>query len=241
MFLVSWSRVAAPKACLEKTSAYWQASRCCRYTAESALAARRLSRVILSTEDPEIADVGRRCGLEVPFVRPRELSADTTPGFLVVKHALEWMEDHAESFDALCLLQPTNPLRRPEDIDGCFELLEASGADAVVSILAVPAEYNPHWVSFRDAEGHLRLSTGEDAPLPRRQELPPAFHREGSVYVTRRDVIMHDDSLYGSKLVGYLMDPARSINIDTMSDWERAEALLAGVTGNRATLLEGRR
>src|SRR5688572_9897282 len=97
-----------------------------QYTAESALAARRLSRVILSTEDPEIADVGQRCGLEVPFVRPRELAADTTPGFLVVKHALQWMEDHAESFDALCLLQPTNPLRRSEDIDGCVELLEAS-------------------------------------------------------------------------------------------------------------------
>ena len=177
------------------------------YTGESALAARRLSRVILSTEDPEIADVGRRCGLEVPFCPPGGACRRHRPGISGGKHALQWMEEHAESFDALCLLQPTNPLRRPEDIDGCVELLEASGADAVVSILAVPAEYNPHWVYFRGADGHLRLSTGEDAPLPRRQELPPAFHREGSVYVTRRDVIMHDDTLYGTKLLAILWIP----------------------------------
>ena len=143
-----------------------------RSTAESALAARRLSRVILSTEDPEIADVGRRCGLEVPFVRPLELAADSARDCRSSDmHSGGWRS--MPVFDALCLFQPTNPLRRPEDIDGCVELLEASGADAVVSMLPVPAEYNPHWVSFRGAEGHLRLSTGEDAPMPRRQELPP--------------------------------------------------------------------
>jgi CMP-N-acetylneuraminic acid synthetase len=197
-----------------------------QYTAESALAAQHLSRVMLSTEDEEIAELGRRCGLEVPFLRPGELARDETPMLPVAIHAMQFLEAVGDRFDALCLLQPTNPLRRPEEIDGCIKLLGESNADAVVTVLPVPAEYNPHWVYFETPEGGLRLSTGETAPLPRRQELPPAFHREGSIYVTRRDVLVERKSFYGDRLVGYPMDPARSVNIDTMDDWEKAERLL---------------
>lgn len=197
-----------------------------QYTAESALASRRLSRVILTTDDKEIAAVGRSCGLEVPFLRPEQLATDHTPMLPVVQHAIGMLEREGDYFDAACLLQPTNPLRRPEDIDSCIELLESKNADAVVTVLRVPAKYNPHWVYFQDEQGTLRLSTGEDSPLPQRQALPPAFHREGSVYVTRRTVIMEDNSLYGRKLVGYVVDVSRSVNIDEPEDWQRAEALI---------------
>ena len=196
-----------------------------QYTAEAALAARLLSRVILSTEDEEIARVGESCGLEVPFLRPRELAKDETPMLPVVQHAVRWIEDHGERFDAVCLLQPTNPLRRSEDIDECIQLLESTDADAVVTIVPVPAEHNPHWVYFKNGSGLLRLSTGEAAPIPRRQELPPAYHREGSVYVTRRDVLMEANSLYGKSLAGYLIERS-SVNIDGPQDWARAETLL---------------
>ncbi|MCI0730285.1 MAG: acylneuraminate cytidylyltransferase family protein, partial [Chloroflexi bacterium] len=113
-----------------------------QYTAESALAARRLSRVILSTEDEEIAEVGRRCGLDVPFLRPAELAQDDTAALPVVQHALRWLEAQGEWFDAICFLQPTCPLRRAEDIDACITLLEERNADTVVSVLAVPLQYN---------------------------------------------------------------------------------------------------
>src|SRR5438132_5336115 len=109
-----------------------------QYTAEGALASRRLSEVILSTEDYEIAEIGRQCGLKIPFLRPEELAQDDTPMLPVMEHAVKWLEDRGESYDAICLLQPTNPLRRAEDIDGCIELLESSDADAVVTILPVP-------------------------------------------------------------------------------------------------------
>lgn len=198
------------------------------YTAECALAARHVSRVILSTDDAEIAEVGGRCGLEVPFMRPAELAADSTPTLPVIQHAVSWMEAHGEYFDAICQLQPTNPLRRPEDIDACIELLERSGADAVMTILPVPAEYNPHWVYFRTEDEHLYLSTGEVTPIPRRQELPLSFHREGSVYVTRRDVVMEENSLYGKRVIGHLVDAERSVNIDGPQDLKRAELLLSG-------------
>ncbi len=197
-----------------------------QYTAEAALAARHLSRVILTTEDIRVAAVGEGCGLEVPFLRPIELAQDDSPTLPVLQHAVRWLEDRGDYFDAICLLQPTSPLRCPEDIDACIELLETSGGDAVVTILPIPAEYNPHWVYLREGDGRLRLSTGEASPIPRRQQLPPAFYRDGSVYVTRRDVLMDGDSLYGEHLEGYPMDPARSINIDEPKDWERVETLL---------------
>lgn len=199
-----------------------------QYTAEAALSSKYLTRVILSTEDDKIAECGRQCGIDVPFLRPQELARDETPMLPVVEHAIRFMEATGERFDALCLLQPTNPLRKREDIDGCIELLIESGADAVVTVLPVPSEHNPHWVYFKDEAGYLRLSTGEPAPIPRRQELPPAFHREGSVYVTRRDVLIDQGSFYGSRLLGFPIDPARSVNIDTLDDWHRAEKLLAG-------------
>lgn len=198
-----------------------------RYTAEAALAAQRLSHVALTTDDEEIAEVGRMSGINVPFMRPAELAQDGTPMLPVVQHALGWYEARGLRFDAVCLLQPTNPLRTADDIDRCIDLLDQSGADAVVSILAVPAEHNPHWVYFQNEDGSLQLSTGEPAPIARRQDLPPAFHREGSVYVTRRDIVMESNSLYGSRVVGHLMNPEHSINIDDLDDWHRAEAHMA--------------
>lgn len=199
------------------------------YTAQAALASRFLTRVILSTDDAEVAEVGIACGLEVPFLRPRDLAADDTPMLPVVQHAVRWMESQGESFDCVCLLQPTNPLRQAKDIDACIDLLEQSGADGVVTVLEVPSEYNPHWVYFQTREGALHLSTGEVEPISRRQDLPPAFHREGSVYVTRRNVVMCGNSLYGERLVGYRMDPAESVNIDTPEDWQRAVEFLSAV------------
>ena len=198
-----------------------------QYTAEAAFAAKRLSRVILSTEDEEIAEVGRCCGLEVPFMRPTELALDDTPTLPVLQHAARTLEQAGERYDAICLLQPTSPLRHANDIEACIQLLADSCADSVVTVLKVPAEHNPHWVYFRNSDGFLHLSTGETGPIPRRQLLPPAFHREGSVYVTRRDVLMEGNSLFGSKIAAHLLDASRSVNLDTLDDWHRAETLLS--------------
>ncbi|MGE0451328.1 MAG: acylneuraminate cytidylyltransferase family protein [Vicinamibacterales bacterium] len=196
------------------------------YTADAARASIRLSHTILSTDDERIASVGRACGLAVPFLRPADLAADTTPMLPVVRHALEWFESRGDRFDAVCLLQPTSPFRRAADIDRCIERLEETGADSVVTVLPVPPEHNPHWVYFESDNGTLRLSTGEAVPIPRRQDLPPAFHREGSVYVSRRASVLERNSLYGGRTVGYLIDPAHSVNIDDEQDWQTAERLL---------------
>lgn len=196
------------------------------WTADAARGATRLARTILSTDDAEIAEVGRACGLEVPFMRPAELAGDRAPTLPVLEHAVAQLEAAGDRFDAICLLQPTNPLRTSALIDECIATLERTGADCVVTTLPVPAEYNPHWVYFQDARGDLVLATGEAAPIPRRQDLPPAVHREGSVYVTRRDVLVEQHSLYGARVVGVPVEEARCVNIDTLEDWARAEAMI---------------
>jgi len=162
-----------------------------QYSIESALGSKYLTDVVLSTEDPEIAEIGRACGAEVPFLRPVELALDTTPTFPVV------------------------------------QLFIKNNADTLITILSVPFEYNPHWVYFMDNGGNLTLSTGEPNPIPRRQELPPAFHREGSIYITKSSVVLDSQSLYGSKVIGYLMDSENYVNINTLSDWEKAEKLIS--------------
>lgn len=197
-----------------------------QYTAETALASNLLTKVILSTEDEEIASIGSSLGLEVPFMRPVELAQDNTPMLPVAQHAMQEMEASGGKFDYLCLLQPTNPLRTTNDIDTCIELIVQSQADSVVSTLPVPHSYNPHWVYFKDRDNHLYISTGEPSPISRRQDLPEAYIRDGSIYVVKRDVLMNQNSLYGQTILGYHIPESRSINIDTMDDWERAEGML---------------
>ena len=89
----------------------------------------------------------------------------------------------------------------------------------------MPARYHPHWTFLQNGDGSLQPATG--APLvPRRQELAPAFHRDGSIYVTRRSVVLDGNSLYGHRMLGYRTDPDWNVNIDDLDDWARAERLL---------------
>jgi len=201
------------------------------YTARAALGAASLAKVVLSTDDEAIAEAGRAAGLAVPFRRPPELAEDDTPTLPVVQHALRWLARHGEKFDAVCLLQPTSPFRRAETIDACVALLERSGADSVVSVVPVPAEHNPHWVYFRSADGLMTLATGERAPIPRRQALPPAYCRDGSVYVARTDVVLERGTLYGDRVAGFVSQEEDVVNLDEMEDWHRAETLAAARAG----------
>ncbi len=199
-----------------------------QYTIEAAQVAQRLDHVILSTDSAEIAAIGHECGVDMPFMRPADLAQDDTPMLPVIQHAVSSLEALGEVYDLICLLQPTSPLRDAPMIDGCIQLLLERQADSVFTVLPVPFEHNPHWVYFANDEGYLKISTGIRAPIPRRQLLPPAYHREGSVYVSTRAVVMEHNSLYGDRIIGYPVDPTRSVNIDTLEDWALAEQLICG-------------
>ena len=196
-----------------------------QYTVEAADASRLLSRVILSSDDPEIIKVAEDLGLEVPFSRPEEFSRDDTPSLEVVKHTVEFFAAKNEDFDAVCLLQPTTPFRRSGLIDEAIEKFVSGKFDSLLTVREVPVEYNPHW-TFEEKKGRLKISTGEEKIISRRQDLPKAYHRDGAIYLTRTEVIINQNSLYGKK-IGFIDttgDPY--VNIDTLEDWEEAERLV---------------
>lgn len=196
------------------------------YTARAALSARRLARVVLSTDDGEIARVGRECGLEVPFLRPPELARDDTPTLPVLQDVVRRLEKCGECYDAILTLQPTNPLRRPEDIDGSIDLLERTGADSVISFVDA-GEKHPARMKWIDGEGRALdppfAETFEGQP---RQQLPRLYLREGSIYLTRRDVLMERHSIKGEDCRAWIVPQCRACNIDTPFDLFIAEQLL---------------
>ena len=202
------------------------------WTAEAAHAATGLDRVVLSTDDRDIARIGREIGLDVPFMRPPELARDETPMLPVVAHALDALAAGGDDFDAVCLLQPTSPMRTPQTIDRAVTRLARGDVDTVMSVLEVPHEHNPHWVFFAEGDlergGRLVLATGASEPIPRRQLLPPAYHRDGSIYVVRSEIVRSQGSLFGPRMAGIVGDPDRHVNLDGPEDWARAEHLIAG-------------
>lgn len=199
------------------------------YTCDAALGARHLSRVVVSTDDEQIAQVGRACGIEVPFLRPTEISQDTTPSIEVALHAVQWLADHAGWLaEVVMLLQPTSPFRRVQHIDESLELMDQSGADSVVSVIEVPHRYSPYTVMRLDGTW---LSDFWQEPVPfnrfRRQEVPVLYARNGPVVLaTRVPVMVARRSFYGERVAAYRMSERDSVDIDTTDDLRYAEWLL---------------
>jgi len=202
------------------------------YSIHAARASGVVDRLILSTDDPAIVDAGRALGCEVPFLRPAELARDETPHLPVLQHAVRWMAEHQDYHpDAVLILQPTSPLRRPEDIRAAVDLLGQSGADAVVSVSPVAAHAHPMRMLQVDAGGEARLFvTGQPVRqrINRRQDLPPAWMMNGAIYLFRAGVLSAPEpSLYGDRVVAYPMPAERGISIDDLADWMEAERALS--------------
>ncbi|TVZ54862.1 N-acylneuraminate cytidylyltransferase [Lutibacter sp. Hel_I_33_5] len=194
-----------------------------QYTSEIALKSKYLSKVILTTDDDKIMKVGKQLNLEVPFKRPAELALDASPTLSVILHTLEYYESKNVFFDAVCLLQVTSPFRTLQFLNNAIEKFIVKETDSLISVLEIPHEYNPHWSFEVNSSGNLDIATGESEIISRRQELPKAYHRDGSIYITKTTVIKNQKSLYG-KTIAYIESPkSLYVNIDTIEDWYKAE------------------
>jgi CMP-N,N'-diacetyllegionaminic acid synthase len=196
------------------------------YTSEIALQSHYLTEVILSSDDASIITIAKELGISVPFVRPNALAQDTTPSIDVILHALEWYQAHAIFFDAVCLLQVTSPFRTVAFLDAAIEKFIKSGCDSLISVQQIPHEYNPHWAFEVNSEGNLKIATGEEQIISRRQELPVSYHRDGSIYITKTEVLLRDHSLFGKTTAFIESDSESYVNIDTMADWNIAEEMI---------------
>jgi CMP-N-acetylneuraminic acid synthetase len=196
------------------------------YTAEVIAAAGIFDRALLSTESEKIAAAGRAAGLEAPFLRPEALARDDTPMLPVIEHALAWLERDGVELDIVVLLQPTQPLRTADDVVRAVRLLEDERCDSVASVVALPPHMCPDYVMRIDEAGRLVNFLPEGARVMRRQDVRPAYVRDGTVYATRAATIRNHRSLYGPVCLPLIIDAERSVTLDSEADWREAERRL---------------
>lgn len=201
------------------------------HTIEKAKAAKYISRLILSTDDAEIAEVAKKYGCEVPFTRPADLAQDHTPDYPVVVHALEWLRDNENwQPDFIVHLRPTHPFRKTSDIDKGIELLaENLEADSVWTVGKPPV--TPYKMFHVGGDGFLKpvvtvAGEKESFNWPR-QKLPAAHNHYGQVDVTRYETVMTKKSMCGDNILPIMLEEDEAIDIDSALDWEFAEFLIS--------------
>lgn len=191
------------------------------WTIECAKKSAYIDRAIVSTEDEEIAEVARKCGGDVPFMRPLELAQDDTPGVMPVIHAV----DALPGYDYVVLLQVTSPFRTAEDIDGTIKKCLDANADTCVSV--TEAESSPYWMYRLGRDDRLNpLLAADMGKNYQRQKLPLVYQLNGAVYVSKCEVLRHDKKLVGLNTIGYVMNAGHSLDIDNIQDFMLAEIMM---------------
>ena len=182
---------------------------------------RRIDRLVVDTDDAEIAAVARSFGAEVPRLRPAHLATDEAPIADALIDLLDFLGDPA---DVLVMAQCTSPLRRAADIDAALDLIDRTGAPACVSVTA--AAKPPQWMLALDADGRIRPLLGWDGFRGRRQDHTPAYLPNGAVFAARVAWFRTNRGFYGPETVAHLMPADRAVDIDTEDDLRTAQAWL---------------
>lgn len=180
--------------------------------------------IIVSTDDEAIAAVARRAGVDVPWLRPASLATDTSGSREVILHAMDKADEAGIRYDCVVLLQPTSPLRTAADVKACLDLY----SDAVDMVVTVkPAACNPYYDCFETdpATGYLHVSKG-DGLITRRQDAPPAWQYNGAVYVINPASIRRYQLGAMPRRVASPMPADRSVDLDSLLDWQIAESLI---------------
>lgn len=193
------------------------------WTIEEAKKSGYIDRLVVSTDDQEIADIAVKWGGEVPFMRPAELARDDSPGIAPVIHMLATIQPE---YDLVVLLQPTSPLRAVDDIDGAISLMIDRQAKACVTV--VEPDKSPYWMYSLHSSGKLRPLLNGD--YTRRQDIPVVYALNGAVYVAESNWLVRLQNFVTEETVAYIMTKEHSIDIDTDIDLIIAEKLLNNVT-----------
>jgi len=196
------------------------------WTIEQALASKYLDKVVVSTDDKEIAEISKKYGAAVPFMRPKELAEDNAKGIEVVLHAIDWLKKNnkQKQYNLLMLLQPTSPLRSTEDIDKAIEILFLKEAKAIVSVCE--ADHHPLWANTLPGDGCMKDFIKKEIMNKNRQELPVFYRLNGAIYSAYCDYIKERKSFFGKETFAYIMPKSRSVDIDNEVDLKLAEILV---------------
>ena len=196
------------------------------WTIETAAACSNLDRIIVSTDDKEIAEIAQTFGAEVPFLRSQELAQDDTPDLPVYKHALTWLAEYQNYRpDIVVWLRPTCPLRRVEHVKAAIDKLIDSGADCVRSVS--PVKHHPYWMKRLDGDRLVPFLEGMDeSTYYQRQLLPPVYCLNGSVEVVWVKNVLDKGLLYAGDVRAHMMDIECGLDLDSELDFMLAELIL---------------
>ncbi len=194
------------------------------YSIESALQAGVFDQVMVSTDSIEYSKIAKSYGAQVPFLRSEVNSSDQASSWDMVREVLSFYREEGKEFDSFCLLQPTSPLRNAEDIRNAYRLYAEHKAASVISVCET--EHSPLWCGHLGEEGSLEGFIPENNAM-QRQELEPFYRVNGAVYIVNIREFEKNSFLYRKGCYAYIMDQERSIDIDTIRDFEYAEFLCA--------------
>ncbi len=181
---------------------------------------------VISTDDPEMSKEGRKFGLEAPFTRPARLADDTALGIDVWKHAWTACEKHyGKRFDISVKLEPTSPLRRPEDVERTVMMVIDGGNPAAATISPTPAHYSPHKTLTVSGEGIIGFYLEDGAKFSLRQSIPKYYHRNGVCYAATREHVVDQGMIIDQNAAGIIIDRP-VVNIDDIFDLELADWLI---------------
>lgn len=196
------------------------------WTIERALASVYLDKVIVSTEDAEIAEVAKKYGADVPFMRPADLAGDKTPTIDVIIHAVNFFKEKGIAFDYVVLLEPTSPLRKENDIDDAIRLLidRQSDADSLVSVGEVHLEHPSLMKTVSD--GYLVPYETTDKKIYRRQDMPTVYFPYGVIYISKTGKLIETGTFYQERTIPYFIERWQNYEVDDIYDFICVEAIL---------------
>ncbi|MGB9979490.1 cytidylyltransferase domain-containing protein [Methanobacterium sp.] len=192
------------------------------YTIESAVESKHIDKVIVSTEDQEIAHISKEYGAEI-IKRPEKLALDNSSTIDAIFHCLNYLKIEKYMPDIVVLLQPTSPLRTTENIDESIEFFCKKDCESVISVCEF--EHSPYW-SLKIENHYLKPNFGDKYFKMRRQDLPTLYLPNGAIFISNPQNLMNYESFYSKKIMPYLMSPENSIDIDSELDFKIAETIL---------------
>jgi len=196
------------------------------WSVEHAKAIERLSRIIVSTDSEDIAQIALDYGAEVPFLRPTELAQDSSPEWMAWRHLLNYLREEEHYMPEIMVSTPaTSPLRIPQDIDDCIDKYITSSADMVITV--TESHRNP-WFNMvkTKQDGSVGIVNTPKVPIYRRQDAPTVFDMSTVAYVARPDYVMQEMEIFKGKIHAVEVPVERAVDIDTLFDFQLAEFIM---------------
>lgn len=194
------------------------------YTVKAVQNAEIFDRVILSTDNEKIARIAENMGVEVPFLRPKELAQDDSSALDAIQHALEWVEQNDKRYDYVQYIFPTAPLRTSEDILNALNILFEKNGDMVISVCET--DHPSQWSNALPRDNSLRGFIKSEYRGKNRQNLPKTYRINGAIYVGKWDIFYYKKDWFDQDTFACIMPRERSIDIDTPTDFKLAQLLM---------------